>query len=98
MGNFFTNIFRKKGNGNCTSPDCQKFVDHLHLYIDGEANQKEEEFLKKHMNNCNPCLDAYHIEQNLLNTIRTKIEKKKCPDQVLQSIKDKINQESLSNK
>lgn len=92
-----TNLFKSKDTTECASYDCKKLMDDLHLYIDGEelSEQKRREF-KKHIDQCAPCFEKYDVEKSLLEAIRTKMDKKCCPDKVVNTIKEKISSGQIS--
>ncbi|GJM27537.1 MAG: hypothetical protein DHS20C17_01720 [Cyclobacteriaceae bacterium] len=57
---------------------------------DGEASPEEEAQFQKHIDDCLPCYETYNLEQSIKEMIRTKLEKKKVPDDLINSIKQKI--------
>lgn len=91
-----TNLFRPSATKDCGNPDCVKMMESLHLIIDGEVTPEEKEYFRKHLDDCQPCFDHYNVEKSLLESIRTKINKKSCPEQVILNIKDQIKKEQIS--
>jgi len=76
--------------------DCEKAASMLHIVLDNEVSKDELREFEAHLSKCTKCTDAYEAEKNLLGTIKKKIDSKKCPGDVLASIKEKIK--NLSGK
>lgn len=74
--------------------DCSKVLSVLQLIIDDEATEDDQKFFKKHVNECEPCLEHYQVEKSLLEEIKAKIEKKECPEEIVKSIKEKLKEAS----
>ncbi len=102
MRRIFTNLFKssktaeisKGGRASASAHcgECNEFKDILYLIMDGEATKDQETFFTKHVEDCAPCLDHYNIEKSVLNTIKDKISKKTCPGELIEAIKNKINE------
>lgn len=69
----------------------EKCMEILHLLLDNEATLEQEVYLRDHLDKCLPCLNNFEIEQEIRTLLRTKIEKRAVPSDLLASIKDKIN-------
>lgn len=67
-----------------------KCIQILHLMLDNEASADEENYLRDHLDSCLPCLKNYKVETEIRHLLRTKLEKKHVPKDLLDSIKDKI--------
>jgi len=70
--------------------DCEKAVEMLHVVLDKEVSKEELQEFELHLSNCTKCTDKYEAEKNLLNTIKSKIDSKCCPEDLLSSVKEKI--------
>lgn len=81
-------VLYKIFGGACS--DCAKIHGLLNVIIDDEASKEEEEFFRKHIDKCTPCLERYDVERSLIEKIKSKIDHKCCPKQVIESIKNKI--------
>jgi mycothiol system anti-sigma-R factor len=57
---------------------------------DGEASAEEEKEFNKHIDDCLPCYETYNLEKSIKEMLRTKLEKKQVPDDLIQSIRQKI--------
>lgn len=85
------------GKSDCENKhngDCSKVVKIINTIIDGEATTEEEQFFEEHIEKCTPCLDHYNIEKSILEKVKEKITRKSCPENTIQSIREKIKEES----
>ncbi|MCS6822826.1 MAG: zf-HC2 domain-containing protein [Cytophagaceae bacterium] len=80
-------LIGKKEHSYC----CKNCINDLYLVLDGEAEQKQEEELLKHIEKCEPCFTRYQIEKSVKEVIKYKIQHKQVPPQLIHSIKEKIN-------
>lgn len=69
---------------------CQRCLELLQLITDGEASLEEERQFRKHIDECLPCFETYNLEQSIKQMLRSKLEKKQVPEDLIQSIKEKI--------
>jgi anti-sigma factor (TIGR02949 family) len=69
---------------------CQRCLELLELITDGEASPEEQRQFRKHIDDCLPCYETYNLEQSIKKLLRTKLEKKQVPDDLIYSIKQKI--------
>ena len=69
---------------------CQRCLELLELITDGEASAEEERQFHKHIDECLPCFETYNLEKSIKEMLRTKLEKKQVPDDLIRSIKEKI--------
>ncbi len=67
-----------------------KCIEILHLMLDNEASSQEEDYLRDHLDSCLPCLKNYEVESQIRNILRTKLEKREVPLDLLNAIKSKI--------
>lgn len=79
---------QKSANDGCR--EARKCIEILHLLLDNEASLDEEDYLRKHLESCLPCLKNYEVETQIRNILRTKLEKKEVPADLLNAIKSKI--------
>ena len=76
---------------NPENSECGKFLKLLGLILDDEADEVEKSYLKDHVENCNGCFEQLEIERELKELIKTKLENKSVPEDLIQSIRGKIN-------
>lgn len=77
-------------NSASSCGNCEKVHEILHVIIDDEATQDEENFFKDHVDDCSPCLEKYNIEKSLIDKIKSKLSHKCCPENIVKSIKENI--------
>ncbi|WP_339813910.1 zf-HC2 domain-containing protein [uncultured Imperialibacter sp.] len=68
-----------------------KCIEILHLLLDNEASPTQEDYLRSHLDSCLPCLKNYKVETEIRNILRTKLEKREVPADLLNAIKSKIS-------
>jgi mycothiol system anti-sigma-R factor len=66
-------------------PDCQEALDILYQYIDGELTVERRVQIKRHLDDCAPCLDAFDFEAELKLVVA-----RKCRDQVPDSLRQRV--------
>ena len=86
----FTSWMSKLFNKKKPQPTCSECLQSLQLLVDGEATADEEKYYRKHMDECGPCYEFYHLEKSVKEVIQKKIEKKEVPAALLKSIQEKI--------
>ena len=77
----------KNGAAAC---DCGQFLSVMQLILDDEASEEQLCFFKEHMLDCHGCLEYYNVEKSVIDEIRTKLERKCCPESLKKSILGKI--------
>ncbi|MBC7486277.1 MAG: zf-HC2 domain-containing protein [Cytophagaceae bacterium] len=71
---------------------CKDCLSLLYSVLDGEATENEIKYLNEHVNGCSPCYQHYHIEKAVKELIKYKIAKKEVPSDLINCIKNKLNQ------
>ena len=85
-----TNLFGWIKNHLFGQISCQECLNLLELITDGEASPEEVKQFRKHIDDCLPCFETYNLEESIKEMLRTKLEKKQVPEDLIQSIKQKI--------
>ena len=67
--------------------NCEEALQELYTFLDGELTVEKREHIRVHLDDCNPCLEAYDFEAELRLVISTK-----CKEAVPDSLKQKILQ------
>ena len=86
-----TNIFDWLKQSLMGQSECKRCLELLEMIVDGEANPEQEERFHQHINDCLPCYESYNLEASIKELIQTKIEKKSVPQDLIASIKSKID-------
>ena len=67
--------------------DCLKMIQ---LILDGEATEQQLARVKANLESCKPCIEMYHLEQEVKELLTKRIEKRCCPEQLVATIKSRI--------
>lgn len=74
----------------CTEHD--RCLELLQLVLDGEASGAEKDYYMHHIEECMPCYRNYNIETEIRNILRSKLEKKAVPTDLVHSIRSKVKE------
>ena len=67
--------------------DCLKFIQSV---LDGAATEQDLERLKQNLESCQPCIQMYHLEKEVKALLQNRMEKKCCPEQIIDDIRTRI--------
>lgn len=65
----------------------ERCMEMIQALLDGSATPEEMDHIKSEMDMCLPCIEGYEEYKNLKGMLQGKVEKKKCPQQTISSIK-----------
>jgi mycothiol system anti-sigma-R factor len=65
--------------------DCDKAVEQLYGYLDGELTDERRALIRHHLDECSPCLGAFDFEVELRHVVA-----KRCRDEVPDSLKRRV--------
>jgi len=65
--------------------DCNETLRELYLYLDGELTDDDRRGIKRHLDDCSPCLEAFDFEAELRLVLR-----QRCVDEVPESLRERI--------
>ncbi len=71
-------------HGDDASP-CESALQELYLYLDGELTNEKRSVIKSHLDDCNPCFEAYDFEAELRIVIS-----KHCREEVPESLRERV--------
>lgn len=74
--------------------DCDEVIRKLNMILDGEVAKEEESKLLHHIDDCNNCLEQYHIEKSFKELLKSKLQNLNVSTSLIQSIKDRIKGKS----
>ncbi|KAA6440795.1 phosphohydrolase [Dyadobacter flavalbus] len=63
----------------------------IQAILDDEATDAEKEHFRTNMDKCIPCIESYRLEKCIKDSLNLKIQKKPCPQSILDTIISKIN-------
>lgn len=73
-------------------PNQRECLEMLQMILDGEATQQERDtFISRHLQECLPCYNNYHLELAIRNLLKSKCLEKSAPADLIAIIKSKIN-------
>lgn len=77
-----------------TEVDCDEVIRKLNMILDGEVAKEEENKLLHHIDDCNNCLEQYHIEKSFKELLKSKLQNLNVSVSLIQTIKDRIKGKS----
>lgn len=72
--------------------DCKDVVEKLYEFLDGELTDERRLRIRRHLDDCSPCLEAFEFEAELRVMISTK-SKERCPKELLGKIANLLKDE-----
>jgi len=72
------------GHDHEPSP-CEQAIRELYVYIDGELTDEKRSTIKGHLDDCNPCFEAFDFEAELRIVIAAR-----CTEEVPDSLRNRI--------
>jgi mycothiol system anti-sigma-R factor len=79
-----------EGHDHSSTP-CEEALQELYVYLDGELTEEKRGVIRGHLDDCNPCFEAFDFEAELRIVISTR-----CRDEVPESLRDRIAQQLQS--
>jgi mycothiol system anti-sigma-R factor len=67
--------------------DCSETIERLYIYLDGELTDEIRVEIKRHLDDCPPCLHAFDFEVELRQVIADR-----CKDRVPDALRQRIHQ------
>lgn len=64
---------------------CEEALAELYTYLDGELTDERRSLIRSHLDDCNPCFEAFDFEAELRIVISHR-----CRDAVPDSLRDRI--------
>ena len=67
--------------------DCEDAVHRLYHFLDGELDDAKRVEIKRHLDECLPCLEAFDFEAELRQVIAMR-----CRDEVPEGLRQRVHQ------
>jgi len=64
---------------------CEAALQELYLYLDGELTDEKRTIIKSHLDDCNPCFEAFDFEAELRIVIS-----KRCREEVPDALRERV--------
>ena len=74
-----------------SSSACADALEKLYVYLDGELTDEKRSTIRHHLDDCNPCFEAFDFEAELRIVISTR-----CRDEVPEGLRNRIAQQLTS--
>jgi mycothiol system anti-sigma-R factor len=75
--------------------DCNETLHRLYTYLDGELTEERRTEIKRHLDECPPCFDAFDFEAELRVVIAQRC-KDRVPDSLLERVQRALDEEHPS--
>jgi len=75
---------------DCRCKEFEKCLMILNLMLDNEATKEQEAFFHDHIVKCKVCFAHYNIEKQLRLLIKTKVNQKPIPSELVSEIRNQI--------
>ncbi len=85
---------------SCGDPhqtDCAEVIQAVYLYLDGEQTEADRHRIRKHLDQCSPCLRQYGIEQEVKALVARCCGGELAPDGLRVRVLLRIKQVAVSN-
>ena len=90
---FMKNIVSRYMMNSCAEEEnCLKVLE---VILDNESTPEEEEKYFQHVEKCWTCYQNYNLEKAIRELIRTRVEKKQVPQELVDRIKSEIEKSSI---
>ncbi|MDN5205179.1 anti-sigma factor [Fulvivirgaceae bacterium BMA10] len=80
---------------NMQCPDKANCFEILELMMDGEATEEQKKSFELQIQHCMPCYKKYHLDVAIKEVLQTKLNNKPAPVDLVDSIKLKINNNTI---
>jgi mycothiol system anti-sigma-R factor len=72
--------------------DCKETLDRLYEYLDRELSEQEQIEVQQHLDDCPPCRDRFHFEENVLRVVRRCCRDVSAPPSLVEKVRRICNQ------
>ncbi len=80
---------------SCGEPhetDCREVLAEVWLLLDNECNHERRELLKRHLDECGPCLEEFGLDEHLKALLARKCGGDHAPDALKQRLRQSIRE------
>ncbi|GAA0802620.1 mycothiol system anti-sigma-R factor [Spirilliplanes yamanashiensis] len=72
--------------------DCRDVLDEVYLYLDLECSEDRRALIRTHLDECNPCLRQYGIEQEVKALVARCCGAEKAPTELRDRLRLKLTE------
>ena len=66
-------------------------LEMLQTILDGDATEEQENYFRKHMDECSPCFKTYELDIQIRQLIKSKCCGNHVPPDLVEKIKSQVN-------
>ncbi|MGH3768707.1 MAG: mycothiol system anti-sigma-R factor [Pseudonocardiaceae bacterium] len=80
---------------SCGDPhdtDCRQVLAEVWLFLDNECDRERRELLRRHLDECSPCLEEFGLEEHLKALLARKCGGDHAPDTLKQRLRESIRE------
>jgi len=67
--------------------DCRETLERLYEYLDRELSEAEQIEVQGHLDDCPPCRDRFHFEENVLRLVRRCCRDVSAPPSLVEKVR-----------
>ncbi|WP_367135389.1 mycothiol system anti-sigma-R factor [Saccharothrix sp. HUAS TT1] len=78
---------------SCGEPhetDCSEVLAEVYLFLDHECDEKRQNLLQTHLEECHPCLEQYGIEEHLKALLARKCGGELAPEELRRRVRARL--------
>jgi mycothiol system anti-sigma-R factor len=76
-------------------PECAEVLAEVWTLLDGECSPETRDKLRKHLEDCPPCFQAYGLEERIKGLISTKCSGERAPDSLRARLRVEIRRTTI---
>ncbi|HCM76905.1 MAG TPA: hypothetical protein DIS90_11015 [Cytophagales bacterium] len=66
-------------------------LEMLQAILDGDATEEQQQYFRKHMDECLPCYKAHELDMQIKQLLKTKCSGNPVPADLVEKIKRQVN-------
>ncbi|MFD2860846.1 mycothiol system anti-sigma-R factor [Salininema proteolyticum] len=70
--------------------DCGDVIEAVYLYLDNECSEDRRAVIRRHLEECSPCLAEYGIEQEVRTLVHRCCSQERAPENVRDQLREKL--------
>jgi mycothiol system anti-sigma-R factor len=76
-------------------PECAEVLAEVWTLLDGECSPETRDKLRKHLEDCPPCFQAYGLEERIKGLISTKCSGERAPESLRARLRVEIRRTTI---